>query len=185
MKIHYYLTTIILCLVLSNNKTQAQAIYDALELHQFVSKDYQFETLSETQANALYNILARNFATQQSGMTRTDIINAYKDNPFIAPFLTDKLGGNEVFSGKTGQRALGALAGAGSGLGLPASTFLTGLTDFLVKRTKQELTIAFFRDFQIVLVQEPPERTPVGQLPRSIEVILGDDLVDRAKPGDR
>ena len=48
-----------------------------------------------------------------------------------------------------------------------------------------EYGLSYFRDFQIILVQEPPERTPVGQLPRSIEVVLADDLVDQAKPGDR
>ena len=42
-----------------------------------------------------------------------------------------------------------------------------------------------FKDNQTILLQEPPERTPLGQLPRSVEVILEGDLVDKVKPGDR
>ena len=40
-------------------------------------------------------------------------------------------------------------------------------------------------DWQKVVIQERPEEVPPGQLPRSIEVVLMDELVDVARPGDR
>ncbi len=42
-----------------------------------------------------------------------------------------------------------------------------------------------FLDWQRFVLQEKPEELPSGQLPRSIDVILKEDLVDSVRPGDR
>ncbi|GAA5970995.1 hypothetical protein JCM3765_002288 [Sporobolomyces pararoseus] len=69
--------------------------------------------------------------------------------------------------------------------GAPPSSTTYPQTDADGNPLEIEHGLSTFMDHQMIAIQEMPERAPAGQLPRSVEVVMEDDLVDKCKPGDR
>jgi DNA replication licensing factor MCM3 len=89
-----------------------------------------------------------------------------------------------VFAYRTYHDSTTISASTAMSSGMPSTTVIPKV-DENDNPLVMEYGLSTFRDYQTISIQEMPERAPAGQLPRSVEVVLADDLVDVTKPGDR
>ncbi|EGC30365.1 hypothetical protein DICPUDRAFT_157902 [Dictyostelium purpureum] len=85
---------------------------------------------------------------------------------------------------KTKKTISRTYADATSDSGIPSSTSYP-TRDESGNPLITEYGMCLYKDSQMVSIQEMPERAPAGQLPRSVDILMDNDLVDRVKPGDR
>ncbi len=145
------------------------AVNDALELSR-LSKKYKnnFAALSSTDATSqmkadmevLSMILGRYYVhhTDNFPPTINDILESYHENVFfdkyVLPEGVNMLASEEMKSLDFGFRLpFVPRKVSSSGTGLNVAMLADGVAKFLVKRTKEELTVAFFEEFRQTLAE--------------------------------
>lgn len=98
------------------------------------------------------------YVPQKGVLTTAGVEDAFRGNPFVRVEITDQnalnFTGNLSASGLN-KPSLSTMMGPRTGSGISVSGIADGLARFLVNRTKQELSQAFFDDFKEALNKEP------------------------------
>ena len=131
---------LLLGFALNSSAQKHQAFYDAEKIK---NKASQGRVLVDAEVMA---ILSKYL---EPGLSVAEVKAIYSQNPFISNYLTFEGAGFADVTIKSGTRGYsdGDNSMNTNGMGLDPALFVAGLADFLVQRTKEELHIAFFKDF--------------------------------------
>lgn len=151
--------------------TPRVAYYDALYLKQLYSKNKDKLLITPI----TQKILAYYFGKDSTGLNAVVL-----DNPFLKQFfinLNDKLSNRVDYEDSNiNAKSLSYPSGLLSSIGgLDVTNIADGLAKFLVKRTKQELTIAFFSKFDSLIAKYPDLQTVFPQTYQALSII-GDEI---------
>ncbi|MEO0472890.1 MAG: hypothetical protein AAF206_24955 [Bacteroidota bacterium] len=140
--------------------TQSQTYLDAIILDTYASAD-GFDLADEQKARIIAQAVQRYDTALTGFSTAGQVLNriALPGSPDYNPILADLI----QMSGAAGASSIGLgtqAEGLGSGGigGLNVTKLADGLARFLVRRTKDELNVAFFRRFQKAMNKQPEMR---------------------------
>lgn len=157
-----HLLFLLLCLSICSFLPAQTLLQDAIELAQFFdTTDAADQDKRLIFIGGVYTVrerpTIRKYVSAKDSLTTASLEKTFKGNPFLRvevsnqsrllfnPPLRDGDGENPFGSGRPGG---GSGGGSGAASGFSVAGFADGLSRFLVKRTKQELSMAFFEDFK-------------------------------------
>jgi len=146
--------------------------HDAIAIRKYVKNDTLVTNDPEP-----YRILNNYLAEPLLVFNVKTIIDEYKDpetpnfNPFLDVIIPEFGGGADVNA--LASKKTNLLSSLG-GIAIP-NEILLGVTDWIVKRTKQELSIYFFEHFYDELRKYPDLKTVFPQTYRAL-MVLGDEI---------
>ena len=148
--------------------------YDLSRIHLHVGLEGSFGALHTTPRQLSSSLLAHSVCVEgivtSCSLVRPKLLRSVHYSEKRKAFLMKEYWDATMIGGP-GHAASGSL------------NYPTGSTD--EDPLISEFGLCSYRDYQTVSMQEMPEKAPAGQLPRTVDVILEDDLVDVVKPGDR
>ncbi|WP_121808116.1 transporter family protein [Mucilaginibacter kameinonensis] len=131
-----YLLTLIILILSIESYAQKGIFYQASYFRSLYQEDTKKITIDNQALDAVKNLYA--------AATIEGLVDSLNKNPFtVNMFAVQAAGGNNSFSFSS---AIG---------GLDVTNLANGLSDFLIKRAKQELTLAFFNRFKKFSEENP------------------------------